>query len=60
LLTDLFGGRQRRARTALMWAVVRGCLETPALVGRLGRAQTFLRALGIDIAFNRKAELEAG
>jgi hypothetical protein len=35
-------------------------LETPALVGRLGRAQTFLRALGIDIAFNRKAELEAG
>jgi hypothetical protein len=30
---------------ALIWAVVGGCLEKPALVGRLPRAQTFLRVL---------------
>ena len=29
-------------------------MEKPALVGRLGRAQTFLRVPGINIAFSRE------
>jgi len=28
--------------------------KKPALVGRLGRAQTFLRVLGIEITFSRE------
>jgi hypothetical protein len=34
-----------------------GCPKNPrALAGRLRRAQTFLRALGIDIAFSREGQ----